>query len=64
MGRRFAELESIAVLTMFISRYKVEIKEEPQFSGESFEEKKERVFRATHILTLTPTRIPLVFKRR
>ncbi|KAJ3484838.1 hypothetical protein NLI96_g5368 [Meripilus lineatus] len=64
LGRRFAELESIVALVMFFSKYNVEIKEEPQFAGETFEEKKERVLSTIPRLTLTPVRIPLVFKRR
>ena len=35
--RRFFETEGIAILTMLISQYKVEIKEEPQYAGETFE---------------------------
>ncbi|KAJ3484828.1 hypothetical protein NLI96_g5371 [Meripilus lineatus] len=64
LGRRFAELESIVALTMFFSKYRVEIKEEPQFAGETFEQKKERVLDTMPRLTITPVRIPLVFKRR
>ncbi|KAJ3484829.1 hypothetical protein NLI96_g5370 [Meripilus lineatus] len=64
LGRRFAELESIVTLTMFISKYRVGIKDEPQFAGETFEQKKERVLDTIPRLTLTPVRIPLVFKRR
>ncbi|KAF8622696.1 hypothetical protein AX15_006794 [Amanita polypyramis BW_CC] len=64
LGRRFTETESLAVLCMIISRYRIEIKDEAQFRGESFETKKERVLRAQPGLTLTPIRVPLTFKRR
>lgn len=50
---RFAELESIVALAMFVSRYKIEIKEEPQFAGETFEQRKERILATVPRLTLT-----------
>lgn len=40
---RFFETESIAAITMMISTYKIEIKEEPEFAGETFEERFARV---------------------
>ena len=40
---RFFETESVAVLTMILSRYKVEVKEEPEFIGETFEQRYARV---------------------
>jgi hypothetical protein len=49
---RFAETESTAVLTMLISQYKITIKEEPQFAGETFEERKSRILSAQQGLTL------------
>ncbi|KIK59170.1 hypothetical protein GYMLUDRAFT_684483 [Collybiopsis luxurians FD-317 M1] len=64
IGRRFSETESIAVLTMFILRYKIEVKEEPQYARETFEERKARVLAWRPGLTMTPLRVPLVFKRR
>ncbi|EKM52723.1 uncharacterized protein PHACADRAFT_211944 [Phanerochaete carnosa HHB-10118-sp] len=64
LGRRFFETEGIAILTMLVSRYTVEIKPEPEFAGESFEERKERILRVKRGLTLMPVRMPLVFKRR
>ncbi|KAK2463189.1 hypothetical protein APHAL10511_004844 [Amanita phalloides] len=64
LGRRFAELEIAAVLCMLVSQYRIEIQDEPQFVGESFEAKKERVLRVRLGLTLTPDKISLTFKRR
>ncbi|KDR79850.1 hypothetical protein GALMADRAFT_241949 [Galerina marginata CBS 339.88] len=64
LGRKFFETEGIAVLTMLVSRYKISIKEEPQFAGESLEQCKARVFRTKSALTLTPLRVPLTFRRR
>ena len=37
---------------MLISRYKVEIKDEPEFAGETFEERKERILQARQGVTL------------
>ena len=40
---RFFETEGIAIMTMLVSRYKIEVKEEPEFAGETFEERYARV---------------------
>ncbi|KDR79325.1 hypothetical protein GALMADRAFT_243295 [Galerina marginata CBS 339.88] len=64
LGRKFFETEGIATLTMLVSHYKITIKEEPQFAGESFEQRKKRVLAARVALTLKPTRVPLTFTRR
>jgi len=64
IGRRFAETELIAMLTILISRFKVEVLDEPQFAGETFEQRKTRVLATIFGLTVTPVRVPLVFKRR
>jgi len=64
LGRKFSETEGIAVLTMLVSQYKITIKDEPQFAGETFEERKSRILSARGGLTLTPVRVPLVFTRR
>lgn len=49
---RFAETEGVAVLTLLISRYTISIKDEPQFVGETYEQRKARVLDAQSILTL------------
>ncbi|KAG6918711.1 hypothetical protein DXG01_012196 [Tephrocybe rancida] len=46
------------------TRYKIEVKEEPQFAHETFEQRKERILLSRPGLTLTPIRVPLVFKLR
>ncbi|KAI0298659.1 cytochrome P450 [Multifurca ochricompacta] len=43
LGRRFFETEGIAVMTMLVSNYKIEIKEEPEFAGETFEQRFARI---------------------
>ena len=50
---RFGETSSIAVLAMFISQYKITVKEEPQFVGETFEERKSRILSSRTSVTLT-----------
>jgi hypothetical protein len=40
---RFFETEGLAIMTMFVSRYKIEVKEEPEFAGESIEERYARI---------------------
>ncbi|TFY55986.1 hypothetical protein EVG20_g9110 [Dentipellis fragilis] len=52
----FFETEGIAILTMLMSRYKVEVKEEPEFANETFEERKARVLASKPGLTQTPIR--------
>jgi len=37
---------------MLVSRYKIEVKEEPQFAGETLEERKARIFATKPGLTL------------
>jgi len=64
IGRKFFETEGVAALTMLVSRYKITVKEEPQFANETFEERKTRVLSTRAVLTLTPVRVPLVFTRR
>ncbi|KIP01933.1 hypothetical protein PHLGIDRAFT_131022 [Phlebiopsis gigantea 11061_1 CR5-6] len=64
LGRRFFEAQGIAILTMLVLKYKIKVKEEPEFAGESFEERKERVLKTKAGLTLTPVRVPIVLTRR
>ncbi|KAI0819401.1 cytochrome P450 [Trametes gibbosa] len=64
IGRGFSETESIAVLTLLIARYRVEVQDEPRFAGESFERRRARLLKSKLSVTLFPTRAPLVFKRR
>jgi hypothetical protein len=40
-------------MTMLVSRYKIEVKEEPEFVGETFEERYERVTAFKQGLTTT-----------
>ena len=40
---RFFETEGVAIMTTLLSRYKIEVKEEPEFVGETFEERYTRI---------------------
>jgi hypothetical protein len=40
---RFGEAEAIAVINMLVSRYRLEVKNEPEFAGETFEERYARI---------------------
>ncbi|KAJ3575472.1 hypothetical protein NP233_g1074 [Leucocoprinus birnbaumii] len=53
LGRKFAETEVIASLTMLVSRYKISVKDEPQFAKETFEQRKARLLKAVDLLSLT-----------
>jgi len=53
LGRRFFETEGIAIMTMLVSKYKIEIKEEPEFAGETFEERYARIMAFDQGLTTT-----------
>ncbi|KAI9438742.1 cytochrome P450 [Lactarius indigo] len=64
IGRQFFETESIAAITMMMSRYRVEIKEELKFIGETFEQRYARITAFDLNLTNAPRRVSLVFKRR
>ncbi|KAH8075864.1 cytochrome P450 [Cristinia sonorae] len=64
IGRRFAELESVVVMAMLVKKYKITVKDEPQFAHETFEEKKARVLKTKNGLTLTPAKTSLVFTLR
>ncbi|KDN33145.1 hypothetical protein RSAG8_13766, partial [Rhizoctonia solani AG-8 WAC10335] len=66
LGRKFAETESVAALTMLISRYEIKVDEEkfPPIPGESVLEREARLLDPVQHITLAPARLPLVFKRR
>ncbi|KAH8101152.1 cytochrome P450 [Cristinia sonorae] len=64
LGRRFAELEFMAATVVILRNYKISVKEDSKFAGETFEERKARVMRCKLGISLTPVRMPLVFTRR
>jgi hypothetical protein len=50
---RFAETEGIAVLTLMVSRYKIELMDEPQFAHETWGQTRARLTAAKLELGLT-----------
>jgi hypothetical protein len=40
---RFGETNAIAVINILVSRYRLEVREEPEFAGETFEERYARI---------------------
>jgi hypothetical protein len=50
---RFSETEAIAVLNTIVSRYRFEVKEEPQFAGETFKERYARITAYEQYITTT-----------
>ncbi|KIM26275.1 hypothetical protein M408DRAFT_194729 [Serendipita vermifera MAFF 305830] len=64
IGRRFAEIEGVVALSMLIRNYRVTITDDPRFAGETFEERKARLFKMHIVITQTPESIPVTFTRR
>ena len=50
---RFAQIESVMILAMLIERFTIEVKEEPQFINETFEQRKHRILKARAGVTVT-----------
>jgi hypothetical protein len=50
---RFFETSAVAILILLVSKFKISIKDEPQFSNETFRERKERLSKSKVLLTLT-----------
>ena len=48
---RFFETEGLAIMTMLVSKYSIEIKEEPQFAGETSEERYARIMACDQAVT-------------
>ncbi|KAG8878773.1 hypothetical protein FRB97_002314 [Tulasnella sp. 331] len=66
MGRRFAEVEAIAIITLIIRRYKVSVDPLlcPDVVGESKVQRRDRVLKSYLHITITPHGIPLLFTKR
>ncbi|KIO32308.1 hypothetical protein M407DRAFT_215219 [Tulasnella calospora MUT 4182] len=66
IGRRFAEVESIAMITMLLKRFKISVdaKKFPTIPNEAPLARRERLLESFQALSLTPKCIPLVFTRR
>jgi len=64
IGRKFSETEAVAIISLLVSRYKISVKEEPQFASETLEERRERLTKSAQVITIHPIRAPLVFTPR
>ncbi|KIM30549.1 hypothetical protein M408DRAFT_287431 [Serendipita vermifera MAFF 305830] len=65
IGRRFAEIEILAVLTLIVLKYEISVPDEPKFGSESLEEKKARVLDAERTtLLMRAKKTPLTLRRR
>ncbi|KAG9014708.1 hypothetical protein FRB94_010555 [Tulasnella sp. JGI-2019a] len=67
VGRRFSEVEAIAIITLVIRKYKVSIDSVkfPDVVGESKLQRCERLLKSTNSVTITPCNdIPLIFTKR
>ncbi|KAE9404599.1 hypothetical protein BT96DRAFT_1016187 [Gymnopus androsaceus JB14] len=57
ISHSFFETEAVAVLVMLVLKCKFEVKEEPKFVSETFEERKARVLASKPGLTMSPVRV-------
>ncbi|KIJ37005.1 hypothetical protein M422DRAFT_260653 [Sphaerobolus stellatus SS14] len=64
LGKRFAETESVVILAMIISRYKIELANPEQYEGLTSREKRDKLLATKAGITTTPIKVPLVFKLR
>jgi len=64
--RRFAEVEALAVLTLLVLHYKIEVTEQSQYATGKFEQRKESNLPTASVaaLTLVADEVSLTFKRR
>jgi hypothetical protein len=63
-SNRFSEIEGIVFLSMLVRKYHITITEDPKFAGETFEQRRARVFKVYSVITLTPEKIPVTLTRR
>ncbi|KAG8744769.1 hypothetical protein FRC12_014738 [Ceratobasidium sp. 428] len=66
LGRRFAETEGTAVLAAILARYEISVdgSKFPAIPGESPQALRQRLLKPSHTLSLAPTHLPLIFRRR
>ncbi|KAF8494809.1 cytochrome P450 [Gautieria morchelliformis] len=64
LGRRFSEIESVAILTLIVRRYRIELKNPEQYEGLTPLQKRDKLLRCRQVITMTPLNVPLVFKKR
>lgn len=64
ISNRFAEIEILAVLTLFVMQYEITVTEEPKFASETLAQRRARLLDAQRGIVMHAKRIPLTFKRR
>jgi len=64
IGRRFSEIEQIAVLSVIVLHYKITVLDEPQYIHETAAERKKRVLTTHNQMLTKPVRTPVVFTPR
>jgi hypothetical protein len=57
-------VEATVVISMLVRNYRIEVKHDPKFVGETFAQRKARVLKCSNFLTVTPDCIPVTFIRR
>ncbi|KAG8865470.1 hypothetical protein FRC20_009806 [Serendipita sp. 405] len=61
LGRKFSEVESVCMLVHLLRNYSVHL---PLLPGQTVEEARAKFSRASVRITLTPEKVPLIFRRR
>ena len=61
---RFSEIEQIAVLSVIVLHYKINVLDEPQYASETAEERKMRVLASQTRMVVKPVRTPIEFTPR
>ncbi|KIJ46886.1 hypothetical protein M422DRAFT_29073 [Sphaerobolus stellatus SS14] len=64
LGRRFTENEAVVVLSMLVHKYKIELKDPDAYEGLTMLQRREKLLASKQGLTVTPAKVPLVFRNR
>ncbi|KAJ3568392.1 hypothetical protein NP233_g5745 [Leucocoprinus birnbaumii] len=64
LGRKFSETEAIAIITLLVSRYRVDIDDKYFEANETPLQRRTRLLRQKVMVTAGPERVSLVFHRR
>ncbi|GJE85499.1 cytochrome P450 [Phanerochaete sordida] len=64
LGRRFAEIEIIAVLVLMVSRFTIHMEDDARRDSETETQRRDRLLKSSPGLTLTPKGVSLTFRRR
>jgi cytochrome P450 len=67
LGQKFAQVEAVNVLTNIVRRYEVVLQEDVDGTaplGETRRQKRDRITACKTVITLTPSKVPMVFRER